>query len=105
MLTRKECQEMVSGPGKFEGEPIYSPYLWDIAMNGFSDDIIDDNGSTIDVCFINKEDMAVFPELKGSYAALIFADDIGFVYCVLKTEKEYQSYIDGLEPIEDYEIF
>lgn len=105
MLTRKECQDMVSRPGKFENEPIYSPYFWDIVMNGFSDDILDDNGETIDVCFINEKDLTLFPELKGTYAILIFQDNSGFVYCVSKNQKEYRAYIDSLEPIEDYEIF
>lgn len=34
--------ERITSPGKFEGEPIFAPYYWDLAMQGFADS---DNGT------------------------------------------------------------
>ena len=27
----------ITQPGKFEGEPIFAPYFWDLGLQGFSD--------------------------------------------------------------------
>src|SRR5215211_4995867 len=32
----------ITSPGKFEGEPVYTPYFWESYLNGFFDD--DDDG-------------------------------------------------------------
>jgi hypothetical protein len=29
--------QRISSPGKFEGEPIFAPYFWDLALQGFAD--------------------------------------------------------------------
>lgn len=73
----------IVSPGKFEGEPIFAPYFWDIALSGFADS---DNG-TVYGFRINKDDSAhkEFPELKPwlgrSRSLKLFEDSQGFVYC------------------------
>lgn len=73
----------IVSPGKFEGEPIFTPYFWDIAMQGLADS---DNGDAFGFT-INKEDDAhkEFPELKkwlGRKRSLkLFQCDLGFIYC------------------------
>lgn len=73
----------IVSPSKFEREPIFTPYFWDIAMNGFADS---DNGVSFGFD-IKKDDEAhkEFPELKkwlGRKRSLrLFEDSCGFVYC------------------------
>ena len=49
----------ITTPGKFEGEMIYVPYFWDLALGGFADR---DNGKVYGFD-ITKEDRALFPEI------------------------------------------
>jgi len=73
----------IISPGKFEREPIFAPYFWDIALNGFADS---DNGKVFSFR-INKDDPAhkEFPELKrwlGRKRSLrLLITETGFVYC------------------------
>ena len=58
-------ERMVEQPGKFENEPSYVPYFWEMLGQGFSNnDYTDENGyfvSTIDVSITER---LVWPELK-----------------------------------------
>lgn len=73
----------IVSPGKFEGEPIFAPYFWDIGLSGFADS---DNGRFYSFR-INKDDEAhhEFPELKqwlGRCRVLRMSQDgQGFVHC------------------------
>lgn len=73
----------IVSPGKFEGEPVFAPHFWDVAMNGFADG---DNGDTF-TFHIRKDDAEhdEFPELKkwmGRRRLLrLRQDDQGFVHC------------------------
>lgn len=71
-IYRKECEELVSRPGKFEGEPRFSPHFYNICMDG--------NGSEIQV---QESDVEIFPELLLGQYVTIDADDNGFVYSIL----------------------
>lgn len=77
MLTREECKALVSGPGKFENEPIYAPYYYDIMMQGGAD-ITMFPGT--DQFTVTKEDRLIFPELKGIKTIIQSEDDNGFVH-------------------------
>ena len=77
----------IFSPGKFEGEPVFAPYFWDIALSGFADS---DNGSVYGFRFnfSSEQDKAIlkdFPELKkwlGRKRSLkLIEDSQGFVYC------------------------
>jgi len=48
MKTQYTCEyandgKRITAPGKFEGEPIFAPYYWDVALQGFADS---DDGTT-----------------------------------------------------------
>lgn len=42
LKIRKDCQDTVRRPGKFEGCPSYVPYFYDQMLNGFCSE---DHGS------------------------------------------------------------
>jgi len=73
----------IVSPGKFEGEPIFSPYFWDIGLSGFADD---DDGKVY-TFRIAKDDPAhsEFPELRkwlGKRRTVrIYETETGFVNC------------------------
>ena len=78
-LTRDEYVNIVSHPGKFEGEPAWVPYFWDLTMDGGADDVDDDNGTDIYIFTIQEDDIAVFPELAGMSYVEVWETDQGFV--------------------------
>ena len=95
--TRNECLEAVAGPGKFECEQIFSPYFYDILMNGCSNDevYLDNLFSGI---HITKADLVIFPELSKTYGVICYESDQGFFYCVTyDTKQDYDDEIKHLE--------
>lgn len=73
----------ITQPGKFEGEPIFAPYFWQVGLEGFADS---DNGKVYTFRFVNGcTDFALWPELKrwlGRKRTIrLFEDSQGFVYC------------------------
>ena len=87
LVKRIEYGEMVKQPGKFEGEPAYTPYFYDFSMEGDGEDVSKENDSLILRFEIQVEDVEVFPELQEfTHVELIFSDS-GFVYghtCIIK---------------------
>jgi hypothetical protein len=82
---RVNDQGIITSPGKFEGEMLYVPYLWDMAMEGFTDHV---NG--VDYIVFEDGDFAAFPELVGNYGAAIEESEQGFVCChIFGTKQEY----------------
>jgi hypothetical protein len=76
MRKRSEYEAMVKGPGKYEGEEPYVPYLWEeVVMEGFSE--IDEDGN--DVVEVSDLDFFTFPELKGRKYVVLHEWDDGFV--------------------------
>jgi hypothetical protein len=68
---RAELAEQVKRPGKFEGEFIYSPYYYDCALDGSSDEILDwANGAHTDIMRIGNTDRDMFPELDADTIAV-----------------------------------
>lgn len=74
-MTRRECEELVKGPGQFEGEAVYVPYFWDAYLNGGADR---DDGKILGFD-VTSEDKALFPELKGRRTVKLYQRDDGFV--------------------------
>ena len=72
---RTKCAETVRGPGKFEGEPIYAPYFYDIEMNGDGDH----DGNEI-IHELEPIDIYLFPELEGHKRVRTHESDSGFFY-------------------------
>ena len=73
----------ITSPGKFEGEPIFAPYFWNLGLEGFADN---DDGSVYRFK-ITKDDESnpYWPELKawlGTKRTLRLREDSqGFVHC------------------------
>lgn len=81
--TREQYQEMVSRPGKFEGEPEWTPYFWECWLNG-DGEAFDDNGMYITRLEITNADRDLFPSIPQQAAYVeIWEQDNGFVYCDL----------------------
>jgi hypothetical protein len=94
---RKEYTHDANGritqPGKFEGEPIFAPYFWNIALEGFADS---DNGHSYGFRFnfggkgaiadADRTILVAFPELKKwlgrSRSLKLVEDSQGFVRCL-----------------------
>lgn len=83
-MTRKEIEEtykiengIIKNPGKFESEPIWTPYFYDLFSKGWTDDDIENNIVSFN---LNKDDFKEFPELKGYKQVSLWFDDNGFVY-------------------------
>lgn len=79
---RHDSAGRITQPGKFEGEPIFAPYYWDLAMEGFADA---DNGATFTFKFKSSDqDFTLWPELKqwlGRKRTLkLWEDSQGFVH-------------------------
>lgn len=68
-------KEMVSGPGKFEGEASYVPYFWELYLEGCADG---DDGEVLRF-EVTKDDRRIFPELKGRRSVRLFESSEGFV--------------------------
>jgi len=90
--SQSQCQceyqndgRRITAPGKFEGEPVFAPYFWDLAMQGFADM---DNGQVFIFKFTKEDFEAGKPfatELKQwlgrSRMLRMRENDQGFVYC------------------------
>jgi hypothetical protein len=78
MFTRQDCIEATSRPGKFEGEPVYAPYFWEITLDG----CCDETSEGAFIVPIEPEDRSMFPEIpKRKRSFHVFEDGNGFVYC------------------------
>jgi hypothetical protein len=82
----------ICNPGKFEGEPLYVPYLWECVLNGDGEtvDDPDQRDATMDLVMLSGDDKRHFPRLARSDIAILWEDNNGFVYCDLTTTKEYK---------------
>lgn len=87
-MTREELEQafgptragVIVAPGKFEGEPIYVPYFWDLVLDGNSNDTIDDDGNLYSEILISREDRERFPEIPEGSKIVLWEDSNGFVH-------------------------
>lgn len=108
-MTRQEIESTytvrtdgrIANCGKFEGELLYVPYYWNLALEGmFAEDI---NG----VFFLpfDKDDRAMFPELDGAYGIGLEENDQGFVTATLfGTQADYNAAVERMEKEESDNI-
>lgn len=67
-------------PGKFEGQPSYVEYFYDLTLQGDQDyTFIDSHDLQIDVINIDSTDRAREPDLEGETHIVIYEDEQGFV--------------------------
>jgi len=72
----KHYEEIVKQPGKFEGQPRFIPYFYNLMLGG--------EGTTatelVTEIEITSEDVKLFPELKGYDKVVLYVDNDRFVY-------------------------
>lgn len=75
--------ERITQPGKFEGEPIFAPYFWNLGLEGFSDA---DSGSVYRFKITKSDNGNPFwPQIKQwlgrKWTISMREDSQGFVHC------------------------
>lgn len=75
-LFEIDDKDVIRSKGKFEGEPIWVVYLWNLLLNNSQDDE-DDLGRAL--FYPMQEDFMEFPELKEYEVIAIWNDNLGFV--------------------------
>lgn len=66
--------------GKFESEPPFTMYYWELYMNGAGgEEFTLASGELANVYEIKEQDVVVFPELKGQKYVMIWESESGFV--------------------------
>lgn len=84
----------IETPGKFEGEPIFAPYFWDIMLEGGADH---DCGECV-YFIVSEVDVRLYPELSGIYAVRLDESAQGFVFTtIIETEEEYDRHMENEE--------
>jgi len=82
-MTRAEIESAytvengrITSPGKFESQPVYAPYYYDIYLNGFADG---DDGEVL-LFGVTPDDRTIFPEIPRNKRVIhMVIDDAGFV--------------------------
>lgn len=77
--VRANCYQATKRPGKFEKEPIWVPYFFEL-LDSPHDDYQVSEGEYASLFVVDDDDREVFPELQESYAVCIWTDSQGFVY-------------------------
>ena len=70
----------INNPGKFEAEPLYVPYFWNMAMNGCGEDYTHEDGTHITVLEIDATDKENFIDLVGFSRIELWESSQGFVF-------------------------
>jgi hypothetical protein len=75
----RDAEEEVRGPGLFQGEASYVPWMWARHLDGegyYSDEGQYGEYVTLDV---TEEDVAMFPELDGRGTVTLYENNEGFI--------------------------
>ncbi len=83
-------------PGKFQGEPSYAEFFYDLAMDGDqTETFVDSFGVQIDVFRIEQEDYDKFQDLVNEEFIILWESDDGFVFSEVASSES--DLIDTLE--------
>ncbi len=85
MITRKGIEKLytvidgiIRTPGKFEGQPAWVPYYWDLGIDGCAD--ADGNGKDTPFIFhLDSSDSYIWPELARVFTITLATDAHGNV--------------------------
>ena len=85
----------ITRPGKFQGEPLWVPYLW--AQDADQD--FYDGADTLHRAYkIAFRDVLFFPDLRGVFAVVLTESDDGFVHAkTFATSYELGTFINECE--------
>lgn len=98
MLTRESIIKdynvyngAIQNPGKYEGEPIFAPYFFELAGEGCADEEFEHEGTSYWVFFPSQDDFTEFPELDNAEVIVQSESDDGFVYTSLMSRAEFDN--------------
>lgn len=96
---------IIRDPGKFEGEPDWAVYFYDLVLEGFSDQMLSDGDSPIDVFRIGADVSAAWPDLNTGDYVILQVSDQGFLHSNVISEDELAKLEDELaeEDEDDWE--
>jgi hypothetical protein len=80
--------------GKFEGEPPFTEYFWDLILGGCAGQEVTMDGQLYSYVTIDKEDRALYPTIAKNKYIVVWETEQGFV-C-----HKFADYIPT-EPLED----
>lgn len=86
----------VTDLGKFEGEHWRTIALYDLVMDGFSDDTFYpyEDGTAYDIFIVDSEEFREDYELySDTYAVIVYTDSQGFVFADQYTETGYSFFL------------
>jgi hypothetical protein len=80
-------------PGKFEGEPRWVPYFWEMILNGDGEDFYTDaievgpeewepSGTLVTYFKVDSDDREEYPELEDVDDVWLWENSQGFVICL-----------------------
>lgn len=96
---------VIKDPGKFEGEPVYAPYFYDLWLeSGADEDMYGLDGVEHSIFFVSDEDRAQFPELKDVEAIHVWEGETGFFNTEAVTREEWEAFKAQHESDEDEEF-
>lgn len=86
---------IIRQPGKFEGEPRWVPYFWDMVLGGNGEtsypgcdhDDGDCSCTSVDYFRVDSDDRERFPELDDIADVWLWEDSQGFVICHTDRDK------------------
>ncbi len=77
----EESSDLITNPGKFGGEPAYTPYYWNMTLESAQDDEIwTIYGDSYSIFKVTDTDRHIFSDLKDAKIVSIWIDEMGFVY-------------------------
>lgn len=97
--TTVDQRGVITERGKFEREPLYVWFAWNVwVMQGFGDEITD-GVNTYSVFDIDEDMVVNFPELVDykNTALVIWNDEQGFVNHMIMNEEQYSEFEDRCE--------
>ncbi len=69
---------IIRSPGKFEGEMLYVPFLWDAVLNGWGE-FVGGWVENTERIHISPDAVLEFPELDGTLSVVLWETEQGFV--------------------------
>jgi hypothetical protein len=72
----KSAGGIITSPGKFQGEPVYAPYLYN---QGADQEYLGADETLYHAYKISREDREHYPALGGVFAVVLYERDDGFV--------------------------
>jgi hypothetical protein len=89
---------IIRSPGKFEGEAIYVPYLWNLSLEGGADNEREFSGGYWCEFKLTPTDTSDWPELEGRDIVRLVENHDGFVYEVDWAPEEEHADMASIRP-------